>query len=96
MRRIKHSKTYQRELEELLAQGIQRFGLAVVEEKRDRINDTIARFLAYNPKRPKDRYLDIWSYPVTGPHSSCSTTSTTMSCASIASSMSAPIACGLI
>ena len=65
MRRIRLSRTYQHELEELLEQGIPRFGLAVVEQKRDLVNDTIEQFLARHPRRPVDPVLGIWSYPVT-------------------------------
>lgn len=65
-RRVRVSKTYQDELEKLLEQGIPRFGLEVVGEKRDRVNHTIEHYLASHPRRPKDRYLDIWSYEVTG------------------------------
>ena len=62
-RRIRVSKTYQEELEGLLEQGILRFGAEVVEEKRDRVNETIG-YLADYPRRPKDRLLDIWSYQI--------------------------------
>ena len=65
MRRIRVSRTYQNELERLLEQGIARFGLALVEQKRDLINDTIELFLAHHPRRPVDPALGIWSYPVT-------------------------------
>lgn len=62
-RGIRVSKTYQDELEKLLEQGIPRFGADVVEQKRDRVNETI-EYLAVHPVRPKDRFLDIWSYQV--------------------------------
>lgn len=62
-RQIRVSKTYQDELESLLEQGMLRFGPDLVEQKRDRVNETI-EYLADYPKRPKDRFLDIWSYQV--------------------------------
>ena len=49
----------------LLKQGIPRFGVSVVERKRLQIVSTI-EYLARHPRRPKDQYLDIWSYTVTG------------------------------
>ena len=65
MRSIRLSKTFLSEAEVLLEQGIARFGPIVIEEKRDQIKNTID-FLTRHPKREKDRYLDIWSYSVTG------------------------------
>ena len=65
MRRIRVSRTYEHELEELLAQGLPRFGVAVVERKRDLVNDIIEQFLAVHPVRAVDPILGIWSYPVT-------------------------------
>ncbi len=65
MRSIRLSRTFLSEADALLEQGLSRFGARVVENKRDRIRSTIEH-LARNPRRPKDRYLDIWSYEVTG------------------------------
>lgn len=59
------SKTFAVEAETLLDQGIERFGVPVVEKKRQQIVRTI-EYLARHPRRPKDRLLDIWSYSVTG------------------------------
>ena len=65
MRRVRVSKTYQDELRTLLSQGLPRFGVDLVAAKRDLVELTI-EYLARHPRRPKDRYLDIWSYTVTG------------------------------
>ena len=65
MRQIRLSKTFMSEAEDLLEQGFPRFGPLVVEEKRNLIKSTI-NHLAMHPRRPKDRFLDIWSYTVTG------------------------------
>lgn len=66
MRAIRLSKTYQSELEGLLAQGIPIVGIGVVLQKRDRINHTIEQFLTRHPRRPVDPILGICAYPVTG------------------------------
>ncbi len=65
MRHIRLSKTFASEAETLLDQGVARFGVNLVEEKRQQIVATI-EYLARHPRRPKDRFLDIWSYSVTG------------------------------
>ncbi len=66
MRRVRLSKTFAEEAERLLEQGLDRFGEALVAEKHLRIKQTIENHLAYHPRRPKDRFVDIWSYEVTG------------------------------
>ena len=50
----------------MLEQGIPRFGLDVVEQKRNLIKSTIEQFLTRHPVRPVDPILGIWAYPLTG------------------------------
>jgi plasmid stabilization system protein ParE len=52
MRLVRLSKTYDDELEALLAQGLPRFGVAVVRRKRDLVERAIVQVLARQPKRP--------------------------------------------
>jgi plasmid stabilization system protein ParE len=63
MRRVKFSKTFLRQLNMLLAQGVPRFGPSLVAEKRDLVYRTINQFLAEHPgaKRP-NRHLRLHVY----------------------------------
>ena len=65
MRAIKLSRTFNEELAELLAQGIDRFGHIVVAQKRALVFHTIQNFLAHYPVRPIDPDLGICAYPIT-------------------------------
>ena len=64
MRRVSLSRTYDDELDRLLSQGLQHFSVAVVERKRDQVEDTIRQFLARHPVRPVDPVLGICAYEV--------------------------------
>ena len=66
MRAIRLSITFNDELVELLAQGMNRFGARVVGQTRDRVLDTIENFLARHPVRAVDPVIGICAYPVTG------------------------------
>ncbi len=65
MRTIRLSKSFAEEFDRLLAQGEERFGLAVVDEKRALVRGAIAKHLAYFPRRPVDSVLGICTYHVT-------------------------------
>ena len=65
MRRVRLSKTYDDELEVLLAQGLPRFGVRVVRRSRDTIERTIEGVLVTHPKRPVDPVLGVCTYHVT-------------------------------
>ena len=66
MRAIKLSRTFNDELAELLAQGIDRFGAKVVGQKRALVFHTIENFIAHHPVRPIDPDLGICAYPLSG------------------------------
>jgi hypothetical protein len=55
MRTVRYSLTFNNQFNELLDQGEHRFGIAVVEQKKDIVYTTIERFLARHPnaKRPE-------------------------------------------
>ena len=65
MRTVRLSKTALDQLNTLLAQGVRPFGVRVVAEKRDRVYDTIERFLAVHPaaKTPHPA-LGLRVYPI--------------------------------
>jgi plasmid stabilization system protein ParE len=65
MRNVRFSKTALDQLNTLLAQGIELFGVRVVAEKRDRVYATIAHVLAAFPaiKRPHPD-LGLCVYPI--------------------------------
>ena len=65
MRAVRFSRTFRTELAALLAQGVPRFGVAVVAQKRAAVLDTIRNFLARHPARPIDTVIGICAYPVT-------------------------------
>ena len=66
MRKVRLSKTFLHQLDDLLAQGEAKFGPRVADEKLDRVYATINNHLAWFPdtKRP-DRHLKLHLYPVT-------------------------------
>jgi hypothetical protein len=60
MRRVVRSPTYVSQLKDLLDQGIECFGIAVVENKLALIDHTLEVFLAQHPKaRQPDRKLGL-------------------------------------
>jgi plasmid stabilization system protein ParE len=65
MRKVRVSKTALDQLNALLAQGIEPFGVRVVAEKRDRVYATIEHVLAAFPaiKRPHPN-LGLCVYPI--------------------------------
>jgi plasmid stabilization system protein ParE len=66
MRAIRVSRTYLEALKELLAYGEARFGTTVVDEKRARIERTIAHILRDYPGIGRfETDLGVYSYPVT-------------------------------
>ena len=65
MRRVVRSRTYVSQLKDLLDQGIERFGVAVVEQKLALIDHTLEVFLARHPKAKRpNRKLGLRVYPV--------------------------------
>jgi plasmid stabilization system protein ParE len=65
MRSIRLSQTALKQLNALLAQGVKRFGVRVVADKRDRVYATIERFLAPYPAAKKpDRNHGLRVYPI--------------------------------
>jgi hypothetical protein len=65
MRAVRFSRTFRNELATLLAQGVPRFGPAVVAQKRAAVLNTIRKFLARHPVRPVDPVIGICAYAVT-------------------------------
>jgi len=66
MRTIRVSRSYLAALHELLAYGEARFGSAVVDDKRARIERTIANILSDYPGIGRfEPHLGLHSYPVT-------------------------------
>jgi plasmid stabilization system protein ParE len=65
MRTVRLSRTALDQLNTLLAQGVERFGVRIVAEKRDRVYAVIERFLAAHPaiKRPHP-VLGLCVYPI--------------------------------
>ena len=65
MRTVRFSLTFNDQFNELLEQGEHRFGIAVVEQKKDIVYTTIERFLARHPnaKRP-DPTHGLCAYPI--------------------------------
>jgi hypothetical protein len=66
MRDIRLSKNFNDELALLLLQGLDRFGVRVITQKREAVYKTIENFLVHFPRRQIDEKLDIYTYPVTG------------------------------
>ncbi len=66
MRSVRFSRTFLYQLDNLLAQGAQRFGKAVVLSKRDLVYDMVENHIVSYPggKRP-DRRLRLVVYPIT-------------------------------
>ena len=66
MRRIVRSRTYVAQLKDLLDQGIERFGTAVVEQKLAQVDHTLEVYLARHPKAKRpDRRLGLRVYSIT-------------------------------
>ena len=66
MRRVVRSRTYVAQLKDLLDQGIERFGTAVVEQKLAQVDHTLEVFLARHPKAKRpDRRISLRVYPIT-------------------------------
>lgn len=66
MRDIRYSRSFYEELAVLLEQGIDRFGVRVVAQKRDAVFKSVSDFLVRYPVRPVDPSVGICTYPVTG------------------------------
>jgi hypothetical protein len=64
MRRVRISKTFIAQLNELVEQGFPRFGTRVVTEKRELVFKTITDYLAQYPRRPQHPILRLCVYPV--------------------------------
>jgi hypothetical protein len=65
MRSVVRSRTYVAQLKDLLDQGIEPFGVAVVEQKLALVDHTLEVFLARHPKAKRpDRRLGLRVYPV--------------------------------
>jgi hypothetical protein len=65
MRTIRVSRSYLAALHELLAYGEERFGRLVVDEKRSRVERTIANILRDYPGIGRfEANLGVYSYPV--------------------------------
>ncbi len=66
MRRVVRSRTYVAQLKDLLDQGIERFGTAVVEQKLAQVDHTLEVFLSRHPKAKRpDRRFALRVYPIT-------------------------------
>lgn len=65
MRTVRFSRTSYDEFAELLAFGSERYGPALVAEKRDRVLRTAEVFLARHPVRPANPELGVCALPVT-------------------------------
>jgi mRNA-degrading endonuclease RelE of RelBE toxin-antitoxin system len=67
MRSIRVSQTFLEQLNELLDQGEQRYGRALIEEKKGLVYGTIRKHIALFPaSRLRDPDLGLHAYPVTG------------------------------
>ena len=67
MRRVVRSRTYVAQLKDLLDQGIERFGIMIVEQKLALVDHTLEVFLARHPKAKRpDRKLGLRVYPISG------------------------------
>ena len=65
MRTVKLSQTFHDQLNELLDQGEQRFGLAVIEQKKAIVYATIRQHIVFFPaSRLRDPDLGLHFYPV--------------------------------
>ncbi len=64
MRRVRFSKTFRDQLDELITQGYPKFGARVVTEKRDLVLRVITDYLALHPRRPRDAQHGLCVYPV--------------------------------
>ena len=66
MRRVRRSRTFVQSFQALLEQGVPKFGLRVVQEKRAAVEEAITNFLVLYPKRPIDPEIGLFTYPVSG------------------------------
>lgn len=64
MRRVHYSATFVKQLNMLLAQGEPKFGIRIVDEKRERVFDTIDHHLARFPQQVRDPELNLFSYAI--------------------------------
>ncbi len=64
MRRVRFSKTFRDQLDELITQGYPKVGERVVTEKRDLVLRAITDYLASHPGRPRDAQHGLWVYSV--------------------------------
>ncbi len=65
MRAIRYSRTFFRDLETLLSQGLDRFGVRVVAETRDLMLAAITQTLQHFPVRPPDLGVGVFRVPRT-------------------------------
>jgi plasmid stabilization system protein ParE len=64
MKRVRLSTTFTQQLDELLAQGEPKFGVAVVEQKKQLVRSTITQHLAHFPNTGRyepEHNLFIWT-----------------------------------
>ena len=65
MRRVRRSRTAINGLQTLLAQGLPKFGLRVVSEKKQLVDNAIDTYLAEHPHRGlRDSRRKLWHYLV--------------------------------
>ena len=65
MRRVRRSRSYNDAFQILLEQGLPGFGLGVVEEKRERVENFVREFLAHYPSTGTfDAGTGYFVYPV--------------------------------
>ena len=66
MRQVVRSRTYLSQLQRLLAEGAEKFGVRVADAKLARLDQTLELFLAAHPaaKRPHPK-LGLHVYPIT-------------------------------
>ncbi len=67
MRTVRYSITFNDQFNELLDQGEHRFGMAVVEQKKNIVYSTIEEFLARYPnakRRDDDLPYGLYAYPI--------------------------------
>ena len=65
MRNVRFSQTFLDQLHDLLGQGVDRFGLRVVAEKKARVYDVIEHHLAQFPATTtRNPHLGLYSYPI--------------------------------
>ena len=65
-RRVRRSRNYLESFQNLLEQGLPKYGVRVVEAKRAIVDRLITEFLSRHPRRPIDPVLGLYTYPVSG------------------------------